>query len=265
MKKILSLFGAVTLVLVSCSHDDDSQNGENLMLPKSRETTNPQYPDENENYILNWDGNKLVSEISEGEQTNYTYEGNLIVKCVTYDFGDKEEEESYHYKDGKLSYTSFAHNFTAAYPFGEYRGKYVYTYNADGTVTKETYYTNAETGEDKLSPYKEVMTFQNGNIIKIVAGDTTSPSNSIRTSIYEYDSKNNVFKNALGYNLLLEVYNSNNEIRHTYSYANADGTVSNSKTYSNVRTYEYNAEGFPIKETYYNQDNTVSEITNYTY
>lgn len=267
MKKILCLFGALTVLLASCSNDDSSEKAVNAILPKTIKITNPGYPSENSNGVLTYEGNKLVSISNEERRTDYTYEGNLIVKAITYDIvdgkNDKTVEESYKYSNGKLSASFYVRNFTWEYPFGQYAGRSVYTYQNDGTLKRERYSTNSETKVEKKDNYDETLTFQNGNLIKLVAIDTNSSLGNIRTSIYEFDQKSNPYKNVLGYNLLIEEENTNanNLVKHTYSYAGSESILHSNKT-----SYEYDTNGYPVKQTYYKSDGvTVSEIIEYTY
>lgn len=265
MKKTLCLLGALILTITSCSsNDNDSGTTETAILPKTVKFSKPDYPLENTTSTITYDGNKIVSAIDQETKTIFTYEGNVIVKMIEYDVtnGDKEEEESYSYTNGKLTSTLYARNFTSKYPFGQYKGRYTYTYNLDGTVKKETYNVNAETGVESKIDYLEVYTFQNGNLVKLVATDQPSGLSSVRTSLYEYDAKNNPFRNVLGYNLLIDADNCsvNNLTKHSYSYS-GDAASSSYKT-----VYEYNDKGYPTKATLYKQDGvTVNEITEYTY
>ncbi|WP_026730474.1 hypothetical protein [Flavobacterium denitrificans] len=264
MKKILFLFGALALIITSCSsNDDDSGKNEVVILPKTIKFSEPDYPLENTTSIITYDGNKIVSSIDEETKTIFTYEGNVIVKSIEYEItGDKREEQSFSYTNGKLTSTLYARKFTSQYPFGQYKGRYVYTYNPDGTVKREVYSINPTTGIESKNDYLEVYTFQNGNLVKMVATDQPSGVSSVRTSLYEYDIKNSPFKNVLGYNLLIDADNSsvNNLTKHTYTYSG------DNSSYSRKTVYEYNDKGYPTKETLYGQDGvTVDAIHEYTY
>ncbi|RXM43138.1 DUF2963 domain-containing protein [Flavobacterium sp. YO64] len=264
MKNTMCFFGALILTITSCSSNDN--DSETAILPKTIKFSKPNYPSENTTSTITYSGNKLVSVTDEEDRTDFTYEGNVIVKAVTYDItagkSDKKEEKSFLYTNGKLTSTLYARNFTSQYPFGQYKGRFVYSYNGDGTVTKESYSTNAQTGIESKNDYLEVYTFENGNLIKLVATDTGSGVSSVRASLYEYDSKNNPFKNVLGFNLLIDEDDSNvnNLIKHTYSYTGS------SMSYFSKTTYEYNTNGYPVKITVYLQDGvTIDEIREYTY
>ena len=255
----------LTFILTSCSsNDDDSGSATDLILPKIVEISYPEHSEKNKTLLITYNGNKIVSAKNEETRTVFTYDGNVIVKEIQYDLiGDKIMETSYSYTGGKLTSLLYARNFTSEYPFGEYKGRYVYTYNIDGTIKKETYSINATTGIETNNDYTETFIFQNGNLIKLIAVDAMTSIVSTRTSIYEFDSKNNPFKNVLGYNLLLDqgYSNANNLIKHTYSYSEAESTVSINET-----VYEYDAKGYPTKQTYYQEDGvTVGEIREYTY
>jgi len=263
MKKILCFFSALTLVLISsCSSDDNNSDSDVAsILPKTVKQTYPDYPDDNSNDKITYDGNKIKNITSENYKTDYIYDGNLIVKQIGYDIVNgqsvKDSETSYSYSNGKLSASSSVENFTTEYPTGQYKGRNVYTYNADGTIKKEEYYTNATSGLEEKSTYSEVFTFQNGNLVKILAGD----SYSSRTSVYEYDAKNSPTKNIVGFNLLLdESTGQNNLIKHSYT------TTSNSSPIVTKTVYEYNSDGYPIKQTEYKSDGvTIDSIKEFTY
>ncbi|KFF18811.1 hypothetical protein [Flavobacterium hydatis] len=274
MKKFLCLFGAMALTLASCSSDDnndDAVNSVDVILPKMVKYTDIDYPAENSSKTIIYNGNKLVSVSNEGLRADYTYEGNFIVKEITYNIvngkDSKRYEISYKYSDGKLASTSAIENFTAEFPYGQYNRRYVYTHSVDGTVTKESYSTNSQTGIEEKSNYSELLTFVNGNLVKMVETDISPSGNYVRTSIYEYDTKNSPLKNVLGFNLLLDedLSSANNLVKHTYSSVyGTDSQISGPYTY--ITSYEYNADGYPTKVVLYKQGGTsVNEINEYTY
>ena len=263
MKKFLCFFGAFSMTLISsCSDDNDnaSEKKETSILPKTLKYTYPDNPDDSSITTFTYNGNKMVSAENEYTRTVFTYEGNVIVKKIQYDMsGDKISEESYSYNGGKLASSLYARNFTAKYPFGEYKGRYAYVYNPNGTIKKEGYITNATTGVESSS-YYDILTFQNGNLVQLEAIDLVSTLSTIYTKKYEYDVKNNPFKNVLGLSLLLEEdgVSLNNLVKNTSNYG------SDSVIYK--ATYEYNLDGYAAKKTEYSQGGTtVSRITEYTY
>ena len=268
MKKFLSLLGALAL-LVSCSttdNDNDSDNGNKITLPKKVQYTNPDHPEKNSTSVITYNGKKIVSVTNEEERTDYIYEGNVIVKTITYDItynrNEKKSEKSYTYTDGKLSSSISVSNFTSEYPSGEYQTRSVYTYDADGTIKKESYSTNATTGEEQQNDLYQILTYQNGNLIKVV--EKSISSNYLRTSDYEYDANDSPYKYVLGLNLLLdEEFYSNNLIKHTYSVSGRNAAPTGPFIYT--IEYEYNESGYPTKQTYHNQDGTIGDVNEYFY
>lgn len=265
MKKFLCLFGALILTITSCSsNDDDSGKTKTAILPKTVKYTNPAYPEENNTATFTYDGNKIVSIVSNNNKTEYTYDGNKIIKEADYDIVDskatKTYEVVYSYNLEKLTSVAYAENFTSQFPTGQYKGRSVYTYNTDGTINKESYSTNATTGIETKNSYLEVLTFQNGNLIKKVDSQTASEPVYVTTRLYEYDTNNNPSKNILGFSLLLDQDEAdvNNLLKHT--------DTSTSGTYVYKTTYEYNSDGYPTKKTEFRTDGTtINSTTEYTY
>ena len=148
--------------------------------------------------------------------------------------------------------------------------KSIFTYNNDGTITVESYNT---IGNDVIpESIEQVLTISNGNLVKRVQYS----SNDVRTDIYEYDTKNNPFKNVLGFNLLLNndirvdfllgddlMVSVNNVVKHSST------RIYGSDTYGpdvHNSVYIYDANGYPTKVTVYFKDGTtVDEISEYTY
>jgi len=262
MKKILCLFGALALTLTSCSKDDDNTNGNNIVLPKTIKLTNTDYPTENKTSTFTYDGNKIVSISNQTGRTEFTYTGNLITQKVNYYMSGnqavKYAETSFTYLNGKLANVNRTSNGNVS--------REVYSYNSDGTVTEDKYLTDKNTGvESKLST--SLLTLVNGNLTKIVS----TTSNDVTTNVLDYDTKNNVFKNILGFTSLLDqgivsslgqdIYSSVNNIE---KYNRSSSSPNSSPDIYNAK-FDYNAAGYPIKQTSYNQDGTVKEVFDYTY
>lgn len=259
MKKIVCLFGVLALTLTSCSKDDDNTNGNNIFLPKTIQRTDEAFPVENKISTIVYDGNKIVSITNQFTKIEFTYTGNLITKKIDYNVSGvqptKNSETSYAYANGKLQTVSSSIT-------GIGSNKTEYTYNSDGTIKKETYITTSGV-EVKLSN-SELFTVVNGNLTKIVS----SGPNTTITDVYNYDTKNNVFKNVLGFSLLLDQQITHSLGQDIYSSVNniekSTETI-NSNPIDYTAKYDYNAKGYPIKKTSYNQDGTVKEVFDYTY
>ncbi len=245
MKKLLYLFSASLLVLSSCSSDDDTTA--TVLLKKAS------YVSTGESFTTDftYSGNKLVSWVdSFGDKKTFTYTGDLITKIVdTDDKGNVDYTTEFTYTNGKL--TSEISLETGA----DYKYKTKYVHNTDGTISFEEFRVAVATGKEEEYGDIGKYTFKNGNLVK--KEKSYYGTNSSET--YEYDAKNNPFKNVVGFNLFVndeEGAYVNNIVKRTYS--NSTGT------YTNTYEYKYNAEGFPTEQKdFYNgaSDGT----TTYTY
>lgn len=234
MKKIVSLLSFTFLVLSSCSSDnDESSNLSNPILVKEIEVTY-----EGKTFIQKntYDGNKIKNTTSQtGLIVNYTYTGDVITKKEDIDVQKGVSSVSeYTYKDGKV--ISVLNSVILDYYLKPvYESLRKYTYNEDGTVSYQVYKVNSVTGaEEEKDDISGKLTLKNGNIVR---DDFTNV-----TFIFEYDNKNNVYKNILGYNLLMEVDSGLNNLVKSFSIYN--GKASD----PNVNLYEYNSEGYPSKK-----------------
>ncbi|MCC9073309.1 hypothetical protein LNQ49_17160 [Flavobacterium sp. F-65] len=272
MKKLLYLFTASLFVLSSCSSDDDnSVDVVNGILPKILKYTDVEDPLENVIYLSTYDGNKILSTKQNRGRTDYTYDGNFIVKKINYGtvgiFGKEviSDVTVYSYLNGKLVETSYVGAYSTDFPDGKYKTRTVFTHNTDGTVKREIYTKNYGIEIEYKSNYIEILTFANGNLVKTV--ETNSEINSVFTSTYEYDNKNNPLKNILGFSLLINhsegegsMSSVNNIVNYTSSYD------SNIEPNVYKREYVYDANGYPSKITSYKKNSTTANrINEYTY
>ena len=246
MKKLLYLFSASLLVLSSCSSDDDTTA--TVLLKKAS------YVSTGESFTTDftYSGNKLVSWVdSFGDKKTFTYTGDLITKIVdTDDKGNVDYTTEFTYTNGKL--TSEISLETG----DDYKYKTKYVHNTDGTISFEEFRVAVATGKEEKYGDIGKYTFKNGNLVK--KEKSYYGTNSSET--YEYDAKNNPFKNVVGFNLFVNDEGAyvNNIVKRTYSNSNSTGT------YTNTYEYKYNAEGFPTEQKdFYNgaSDGT----TTYTY
>lgn len=255
MKKFLCLFSALTLVLTSCSSDDE--NSENLILPKTVSYTYSDAEEDNDKAVVEYNGNKIVStSYTENDKEVYTYTGDLITKIVDFaSEGNISSTNEFTYENGKLKIdllTEISENNT-------YISNTVYTHNNDGTISYKTYSDINTTDDYKTS--EGVLTYSNGNLIKKTE-NYKEGSSYVKT--YEYDTKSNPFKNILGYNLLIDydtTSNLNNVTKMTNVYNNGNSGSTNVFIY----TYEYNDKGYPVKQVETNLFNDGEDTTEFTY
>jgi len=230
MKKILCLFGALTLVLTSCSSDDSSSDSDSgTILLKKTITTDSD--GEKITTIYKYDGNKIISMIDGGDfNLYYTYTGDLITKIeFRYPDGDIEQINTYSYSaDGKLS------TFIRIDPEMDWGNKEVYTYNADGTVSAQSYSGDSEsqTTKGEINTIK----FVNGEVSEITS------SSSWEGHKYTYDSKNNPLKNVLGLDKIAFADGESDGINRNILTDTSEGGLWKNSTYT------YNENDYPVKD-----------------
>jgi hypothetical protein len=256
MKNFLCLFGALALALTSCSSDDESS--ENLILPKTITYKYSAVEGDNDKAVVLYNGNKIVSaSYSASDKEVYTYTGDLITKIEDFaSEGNISSKNEFTYENGKLKIDlliEIAGDKT-------YTSKTLYNHNNDGTISYVTYSDINTIDENKIS--EGVLTYSGGNLVKKTE-NYKAGSSYVKT--YEYDTKNNPFKNILGYNLLIDydtTVNLNNVTKMTNIYNNGE---SNGSTNVFIYTYGYNDKEYPVKQVETNSFNDGEDTTEYTY
>jgi hypothetical protein len=239
MKKIIYLFSATLLVLTSCSKDESTSEPETSVLVKKIIRTYTANDIVTNNFIYN--GNKIVSEISDGDFVkNYTYTGDVITKIEERVNNSFQSSTDYTYINGKVATSVLKQNYDGT-------TTYTYTYNSNGTVSYKRTRSNSRDNTG-------ILTILNGNIVK---NEVFYDGSLSSTYTYGYDTKNNPFKNVLGFNLLLETdakyFSPNNMIQ--------DG--GGSPTFNYV--LKYNDDGFPTEKKRSDVDRSSDELTQYFY
>ena len=234
MKKILFLFGALSLLVTSCSSDDNSSespvSSDSVLLQKTITTDSD---GEKITTIYKYDGNKIVSMVDGGEFNLYfTYTGNLITKIeYRYPDGDIEQINTYSYTaDGKLS------TFTRIDPEMDWGNKEVYKYNADGTVTAVSY--SGDSKSQTLKGETATIKFINGEVSEIITDEDWGSHK------YTYDTKHNPLKNVIGFDKLAFEDGEADGVNHNML---TDIDISDDDLWKNS-TYTYNKDGYPVKE-----------------
>ncbi|MDR6763906.1 hypothetical protein J2Y38_004130 [Flavobacterium sp. 2755] len=238
-------------MISSCSNDDkDSEKVENIILPNKITRINPEISVNNV-LTMQYDGRKLIkSSDNFGYVTEYTYEGNYITKEELYIDNKKASIIEYSYLNGKLDFELFKDGGNPS------RTKYLY--NEDESISFETSLLdkmgNNVIGITLFGKY----TYKNGNMIKMESSYSKYYPADIYT--YEYDNKNNPYKNILGMNLLVgerEKISTNNVVKMDLS----AGT-----TFINTISCTYDSNGFPIEKKYMDiKSGKVHEIYKFDY
>lgn len=230
MKKLLSLFSAIALILSSCSSEDDSNNSSVVLLKKTIDT----YED-NSTFTTNYEysGNKLVKVSDEdGEYQLFTYTGNLITK-IEYFLSDNtlDQVDTYTY-DSSERLIQMVRVFPTDTDLGN---KETYTYNANGTVTAN-YYSGDNTSQTNLDN-TAIITISNNNVTQIVF-------TSGRTITYTYDSKKNPMVNVLGLDkLIFTDGEGDSALNNILTIVDSEGWL------SSTSTLQYNSQDYPTSGT----------------
>lgn len=244
MKNFAVAFSALFMILTSCSSDESSSSttDPNEILPQKvvTQSTSGDYTD---NFFYN--GKKITKiESDDGQETVFTYTGNLITKVETFFDDELDETELYAYDStGKLiSYT--VNNVT----FPSFNSNETYVHNTNGTIS----FSNFDNG---VLYSTGTFTFVGNDILNVVSNYVGISITS--TNSYAYDTKLSPFKNIEGYKwyLIAGSENSSNGVDHNVL------TFTDSETPSNgfTNVYTYNSLNFP---------NTVSvdgETSTFTY
>ena len=251
MKRIALLLGVFALTFSSCSSDgdDDTNNTTSgTQLSKLIET----YGDGTvENVIYTYNGNKIVSVISDfGDKTVYTYTGDLITK------------EEYYLEDELEDVTVFEYNanqklIKSTRTFGSSVEVDNFTYNSNGTVS----FTTTSDGDIEATgtiyfngdqPYKKMMTEYfidiNGN-----------PDQEDTVEETTFDNKVNPLASVLGFSKIVISLP-----KYTLGYNGISNNVLVFKENNIIQgssTYTYNGNNMPATEVYNDkQDNFDSNI-----
>ena len=255
MKKlILTLFASAALV--SCSTDSSSDNpSSGGLLVKTITYNNLSFFNQ---LTYSYNGNKFSGYIdSSGGYGTITYNGNYIIN--TGDFSNNSTYlVNYNYANGLLIST----NTNSTFNNSSNTRSSTFVHNSDGSIT-ENETSTSNTGYVSHSMTKRY--YSQGNCIK---EEYFSIDNSVMylTSItnYTYDTKNNPFKNAIGWSYLVGVgfdwgMTNNNVISEITT--NDSGVVES----TSQSTYQYNSQDYPIScvttNNYYNFDPTTGIST----
>jgi hypothetical protein len=219
MNKI-KLFGLgllLSIILLSCSKDGESTpDSTSLILPKKTNYIENTDQDKiGKDTYFTYDGNKIVSEITDGRwKSVFTYTGDLITKIESFDYGELYYTTDYTYTNGKLA-SRFIKNIEIQHPYS-YMTYYVH--NTDGTVSY-----SSSNGNGKL-------TFKDGNLVN--DGFIT----------YEYDTKNNPFRNILGINVL----SLDDDSEVSFIDVSKNNRIKSTENgHSVTQTITYNSNGYP--------------------
>ena len=194
---------------------------------------------------FNYDGNKLTSvDYGDGYKNVFVYdEKNNIVKDEYYSENVLAAYTVLEY-DTENKLTKFTETFLEPSGLDDRQYENVFTYNNDGTITKEVYVDYSNSGFE-LS-WTETIIFNNKNITNVKDNDDSTEY------IYTYDDKKGMFENIYAIEILNQL--SENEFG-PYIYGNTNNITSNIEKYENhesgdLTEYTYGDDGYPETALY---------------
>jgi hypothetical protein len=239
MKKMLMMAAVAIFTMTSCSDDsnsnstDDNGNTDNTLLKK--EIVNFESGD-GWTATYSYYGNKLNTiDYGDGEYDKATYNGNNITKYEIFGAGYLLRDVIFEYdSNNRLIKTSErSYNNWGTEPTIETIRMRQFTYETDNIINFQEYM-----GVTPVAGWTGSFTFQNGNLVRIVRGDSEQ--------LTVFDSKNSPYKNILGMDKLAMVDLAdgpkNNLISYSYGYTSS---VPN----TNTTTYTYNENNYPVTGT----------------
>ncbi len=266
MKKIIASLSILLFTIVSCSKDEVATPEVLGNLPIRIE--NISEGDGNSTTNITYNGNKIV-ESSETRnsvvyKTVFTYNGDLIVKLESFKGSVLEDSDEYIYENNKIKTILSLENridFQTNLPYVE-KTKKVYTHNTNGIILEVQFILVDGVYENQNRT--TLFTYNSsGNLTKSEENSTSSyfngTTNIVTTSnytyTYEYDNKNNPFRNITGLNKIFfsDTFSVNNVIKQTSTFSSTtDGVLNPNPQPARVREYvlSYNANDYLTENKY---------------
>ena len=240
------------ITLISCSKDSTESEVSIYKKPLTRNN-------DGTIFTYTYDGNKIIkceySTYSGKKKWVYTYTGDLITKEDKYENDVLLVSYEHTYENNKIA-TSIVKNHGTQSIF---KSKSTYAYTSDTSVIRENYYYNSNIANwTKSSSVRYTIIGSHITKEEILKADGTPNS----TTVYEYDNKNNVFKNILGFDKLIYKTDVSDDTKH-----NTTNNITKyyySPSYGELNfTFNYDTDNYPISKTWFN-GNSISTET-YTY
>lgn len=238
MKKLLLVFSVFALVLGSCSKSDPAVVPPvavaGVLVTKIINTKNG--VSVTTNYTYN--GNKLIKSVSsDGKSTEVTYNNDLVVKREDFNGTVLYERNTYTYNSNNKLASYINIRYTGTTNTGT---KHDYIYNTDGTISFTLYQGNEAGQTSQQNTGKAFLT--NGQITK-VESYYASPTGKY-TSDFTYDAKLNPFYNITGFDKLILVGSTaGDNLQNLLTESDYDELYIRT---SFVSTYTYNSLNYPI-------------------
>jgi hypothetical protein len=232
MKKLLALL-FFTILLTSCSSGLDSDSTSNAGILLQKIVRESESGDVTTTYV--YEGNKMKTNSFSTYVNKFYYTGNLVTKVDSYNNNQLMSVFTFEYDGSQKLIQS-----TISSPDIQYAERNTYEDNDDNTIAVNHYRT-IDGGTEILQSQK-YFTDTDGEIIRIEKYDTSGTA----ISLYTYDTKNNPYKNVIGFDKLLNIFTlgvmHNTLTTHETGF---DGTV-----YHTEKTITYNAQDYPVTMQY---------------
>lgn len=234
MKKLALACSTFLLILSSCSSSSDSSSSSTdlklhqLIITGSADANTATYT---------YSGNKLlrIDNSADGSYEKVYYTGNLVTKFEYYDDTNTLLE--------KTTYTYNSDNKLASYTYVDFDGdtaeKEVFTYNSNGTVSSSYSFANSASEDPTDVVTTRVITIIDGEV-----HSTVSTGDDNTTYTYTYDTKNNPYKNILGFDKL-GGYADNENLGVIHNIVTESHQSAGSSAVTDTYTYTYNSSDFP--------------------
>ncbi|MVO09307.1 hypothetical protein GOQ30_09070 [Flavobacterium sp. TP390] len=228
MKKFFALLSAFTLVLISCSSDDSSNDSTPILVTKIVETY-----DDNSTWTVQYEysGTKLVKVTDDDGYSLFTYQNDLITEIKHYEASELISTETYTYdSNGRVITYIDVDNVNP-----DWGTKETYSYNANGSISVN-YYIGTSVSQTTLND-TGTISFLNGEIsqIELTSGKTTT---------YSYDAKNTPLLNVTGVNKITFCGFEGEGIMHNIIEEDDSEDINDMSV-----VFVYNNNNFPVSST----------------
>lgn len=249
--KIKNFAAAIlAIILASCSSSENTAD----TTPAVTQLNLPRKITSGANVtIINYNGNKITEVInSSNEKKLTTYTGDLITKQEIFINNVSNIQNFYTYEGGKLKtyYKKIAGSNL------EYTTNYTHNTTNTTNIPNITYVektkdvTITAPNSESISKTGQIFII-NGNVTKEIISSTIGPYSYVTTKTYEYDTKNNLNLNILGFNLLINDGSScsvNNVIKiTTLTESTLNGVVETPYTFILTAVLVYNSNNYPTE------------------
>lgn len=252
MKKTFFFISLVCFALFSCTsgdNGDSSSNTTDVVLIKKTVSSN------GEQTNFSYNGTKLIkiTPPGGGDYFKFTYSGDYITKIELFYNNVSEERNEFTYSSNKLTQRKYYR------PSDGIENLYNYNYNTDGSITVSRSEFNGTNWVDQ-GVISKIYFDVSGNKIK----EENLTNNIVNyTTYFTYDTKNSPYKNITGIKYLnilqgVELVPINNLMKETHTYPGSSQIITDA-----VNTYQYNNKDYPISVTTSSEGETTTATIYY--